>query len=580
MDFTIPGMETVVASVSGYHGSERFKLIKLISLTGASYVGSMSRSTTHLVCWKFEGEKYVLAKKFRIKVVNHQWIEDCIKQGRLIPEGTYMLQSGKEVGPLSLQIPISDKLPLNKNGKLLSDISNTKDSEDTAFVSSSDPVFLNKDLFSADGENRGSSRKSKLKKVGGSSKRQDGSSSRKRFQDPRFGISLFQGTSCYTILTNETCPFSAIQDDDSSSSYALQSSRGKRMVSEHEELQTRHVRRSFEGKRNSSVGIGDISMIETSQKGRRCLKKYNFKGNMETIILDSDEESCPVQPHDKINTTAPAYTRSDGNLYVNESDNGGMSYNSNGPVDDVEHISNENNDGAWIRSTSSPESSTPWGSSSKRPALENSNMKLKEADKLTPSTRADASAELSCVICWTEFSATRGVLPCGHRFCYSCIDSWAQHMYSMRKVSKCPLCKASFVRIMKVEDADCSDQKIYSQTIPGFAAPAVGGERQRFGTIPFVSSTYDLTTGDDIQSFGSWGCIKCRNREPEDLLVRCGVFGKYKTNVESDGDDLDDDDFEPLNPSLDDFDADLYLIDEEVALGLLNPKVDDAASLQ
>ncbi|CAN1126252.1 BRCT domain-containing protein At4g02110 [Linum perenne] len=297
MDFTIPGMETVVASVSGYHGSERFKLIKLISLTGASYVGSMSRSTTHLVCWKFEGEKYVLAKKFRIKVVNHQWIEDCIKQGRLIPEGTYMLQSGKEVGPLSLQIPISDKLPLNKNGKLLSDISNTKDSEDTAFVSSSDPVFLNKDLFSADGENRGSSRKSKLKKVGGSSKRQDGSSSRKRFQDPRFGISLFQ-------------------DDDSSSSYALQSSRGKRMVSEHEELQTRHVRRSFEGKRNSSVGIGDISMIETSQKGRRCLKKYNFKGNMETIILDSDEESCPVQPHDKINTTAPAYTRSDDQLVL------------------------------------------------------------------------------------------------------------------------------------------------------------------------------------------------------------------------------------------------------------------------
>ncbi|CAL5324885.1 unnamed protein product [Camellia sinensis] len=380
VNFPIRGMESVVATVSGYHGSERFKLIKLISQSGASYVGAMNRSTTHLVCWKFEGRKYDLAKQFNMLIVNHRWVEECIKQGRRIPEQPYLLQSGQEVGPLLLELPlVTEKVSL-----LLPYQSNAHN----------------------------------------------------HYKGP--AIDIEQGLSGHLIgtrsrLLSENLFPELVENEEQSSPSSTQLVRQKRST----------------------------TSAEPPRKGRRLVKK----NIVEFVSSDSEQESNPISVFHQYNDLATPSSHSDdmrdkkrlrirGTSDDRSNDSG---KNKNDGLEDLNDVLTPSDLNLHNKDAPATMERTL------RDLCSNVNQNLEGTEHIV---RLRTSTDLSCVICWTDFSSTRGVLPCGHRFCFSCIQSWADLMASRRKISTCPLCKASFVSITKVADVASSDQKIYSQTIP------------------------------------------------------------------------------------------------------------------
>ncbi|KAL9323632.1 hypothetical protein ACSQ67_008489 [Phaseolus vulgaris] len=402
-------MENVVATVSGYHGSERFDLIKLISHAGANYVGTMSKSITHLVCWKFEGKKYDIALKFRIPVVNHQWIEDCIKEGRRVPEDSYTLQSGHEVGRLLLEVPHTVRDSRLTKKKIVSD------------------------------------------------KLHDTGSER---QETNFGSGISR-----TYVLEDSC---LMKRHDESSSYSSRLSR--------------------KGKRNICNGKGDRTVAGPSRKGRRLTRNLVDEVVLAPSILDLSPDNPLLEWIDcKQKLKLP------------------LAFLVVSIIKDSSHISAPRNSTFFVEDALPvPQTSIDLCSSDDE--------KFMDGDQVENGAGLPTSSEMSCVICFTDFSTTRGILPCGHRFCFPCIQSWVDHRTSMRKMSTCPLCKASFVMIKKVEHAATADQKVYSQTIPC----------NHSSSDIFIPMDQELRH-TIFESSQSGACVICRGREPEDLLESCDI---------------------------------------------------------
>ncbi|PWA99428.1 BRCT domain-containing protein [Artemisia annua] len=556
-------MDSVIATVSGYHGSERFNLIKLIARSGAIYVGAMNQSTTHLVCRKFEGKKYELARKLKIIVVNHRWVEDCVKHGRRVSERPYMKHCGAVIGPLLLEIPVASKEVRSVFGEASTSRSFSKnrvidvESDDGGDDDWTQSSLLKENLHPDERRNKDPSRSRRKGTM--RCLRQDVSVTNeyveadddwiqssllkeslhpdeRRNKDP--SRSRRKGTMrCLRQDVSVTNEYVESDDDDD----WTQSSLLKENLLSDE-------RRNKDRSRLSRKGTKRCSRPDVSLTNEYDLDESPSFG---LSRIESEDLPCP-SPSRRANKKKRDITRcesSRGSRRLMHKNTDNVVKSSSDAEDDFQHTEIHDNDvdigepskvSRRLYQTRLPdyakrrnliledsEQTEDLGTSDVQDPVCNNgvsaSLSKNSLDKSTKvddesNEREDAPASptpihLSCVICWTDFSSTRGVLPCGHRFCFSCIQNWADHKASMKKVSTCPLCKASFYSIQKMEEAVSSDQKIYSQTIPS----------NSFATDVYIIPHGEASTRTSLQYMPPPRpvCYQCCCREPEELLIHC-----------------------------------------------------------
>ncbi|GKU86991.1 hypothetical protein SLEP1_g1454 [Rubroshorea leprosula] len=106
----IPGAKSLTVCLTGYQRQDREDIMIMVGLMGAQFSKPLvANKVTHLICYKFEGEKYELAKKLKkIKLVNQRWLEGCLRDWELLPEADYN-QSDYELEMMEAEAKDSDE---------------------------------------------------------------------------------------------------------------------------------------------------------------------------------------------------------------------------------------------------------------------------------------------------------------------------------------------------------------------------------------------------------------------------------------------------------------------------------------
>ncbi|KAF3622143.1 BRCT domain-containing protein isoform X1 [Capsicum chacoense] len=120
----IPGAKSLIICLTGYQRQDRDDIMTMVGLMGANFSKPLvANKVTHLICYKFEGEKYELAKKMKtIKLVNHLWLEDCLKSWEILPEAEYD-KSGYELEMMEAEAKDSEDenegIAANRSGETI-----------------------------------------------------------------------------------------------------------------------------------------------------------------------------------------------------------------------------------------------------------------------------------------------------------------------------------------------------------------------------------------------------------------------------------------------------------------------------
>lgn len=67
--------QRLVIAQTNYRGLAKNDVEDMVRILGATFTTTLSMSNTHLVCREYHGAKYEKGMQWKLKLVNHRWLE-------------------------------------------------------------------------------------------------------------------------------------------------------------------------------------------------------------------------------------------------------------------------------------------------------------------------------------------------------------------------------------------------------------------------------------------------------------------------------------------------------------------------